>query len=137
MVQGTCFGAPLLVFSLICFSFCTSSPMNGSFAWVGVGGFSLCALIYFLSSVFSLVFPFCLSFLALMRADTAVSGLGVCLINIYLNLFIRQLPKFHHCGVVAHRRQRKIQKGKENEKSEEKERDLGTVGERPNSIPDC
>ena len=60
-----------------------------------------------------------------MRADPAVVGTGWSIINTILFTLLK--PKSRHCGVGAHQRQGKREKG--NEKSEEKKRDRGTEGE--------
>ena len=58
-----------------CFPFCSSFPVYTSIASIGVDGFALCP------DPFSFVLSFFSLFLALLQADPAVVGLGICLIN--------------------------------------------------------
>ena len=68
------------------FPFCSSSPITTSIAPDGVGGFAHCALILFLSLA---LLP-CLS-LALLCADSAVAGVGICLINVYMDGVVKEV----------------------------------------------
>ena len=69
------------LFVLFCFPFCFSSPMSASIARDGVGCFTLCTSIPFL-----FLFSFLYLYSALMRADPAVAGVSIRLINkLYIN----------------------------------------------------
>ena len=72
------------LFVLFCFPFCSSSPASASVAWDGVGCFTQCALI-------PLLFFTLLTFLslALMSGDPALSGIGSCIINIYIYIYMK------------------------------------------------